>query len=201
MGLPEAVDALRRQWPQVLASLEADAARRLTALRQDIEAGRPLGGPAALELARILLSLPDNHPVRRTLLTTSTRLAGGTGPPPARQGARAVQPEAEAALLGAPSYSPLQVRRAGFDPHDALLIRLAGPDGAIRLPAFQFDADGGPVPVVMEINELLDAEHDPWGVADWWLSHNTWIGASPAQALGRMDDEALLRVARNVMED
>ncbi len=66
------------------------------------------------------------------------------------------------------------------------LIRLRGEGGRLRLPAFQFAGPGEPWPVVSAVNTLLDAGHDPWGVADWWCSPNAWLGGSrqPRELLG-----------------
>lgn len=47
--------------------------------------------------------------------------------------------------------------------------------------------------------QLLDAAEDPWGVADWWLGANAWLGAVPAQLLGRVADDVLLDAARAVL--
>ncbi|HVS12140.1 MAG TPA: hypothetical protein VMS76_19925 [Planctomycetota bacterium] len=44
-------------------------------------------------------------------------------------------------------------------------------------PAFQFDLARKRVrPVVAEVNQLLEAAEDPWGVASWWVSPNGWLG-------------------------
>jgi hypothetical protein len=80
------------------------------------------------------------------------------------------------------------------------LIRLPRPDGGAQLPAFQFGPSGAPWPVVREINELLDAAGDPWGVACWWVDPHERLDAAPAALLGRSED-ALIRLAATTVEE
>jgi hypothetical protein len=124
--------------------------------------------------------LPDLAPVAPAAMS-----AGQAGP-----GA------AQAWLLTAPARTEQQVREAGGDPSRPDLIRLTGADRAVVLPAFQFSQDGGPVPVVAEVNLLLGAAGDPWGVADWWLGQNVWLNGAPADLLGRVPDAELVRAAQ-----
>lgn len=77
-----------------------------------------------------------------------------------------------------------QVRAQGEDPDRKFLIKLPAPDGQDRLPAFQFGSDGRALDVVLDVNERLDADGDPWGVADWWLGGNAWLNAAPADLIG-----------------
>ena len=109
--------------------------------------------------------------------------------------------EAQESILAAPSVTEAQVRDRGVDPGSPGLIRLSGTAGDIRLPAFQFGPGGHPYPVVTQINVLLDAGDDPWGVADWWLGLNGWIDAIPAESIGRVDDETLIAAARAVFQE
>ncbi|MFF8774536.1 hypothetical protein [Kitasatospora sp. NPDC015120] len=100
-------------------------------------------------------------------------------------------------LLAADSVSAADYRAGGHDPADPGLIRLTDRQGAVRLPAFQFDdVSGHPLPVVVAVNRLLDADDDPWGVADWWLGTNAWLDAVPARLLGTTGEHALLAAAR-----
>lgn len=103
-----------------------------------------------------------------------------------------------AGLLRAPALTEEEVRRRGADPGDPGLIGLERADGARQWPAFQFAPDGGAVPVVREVNQLLDAAANPLGAADWWLSRNSWLGDQPSQLLGRVPDDYLVRAARAV---
>jgi hypothetical protein len=102
-------------------------------------------------------------------------------------------------LLAAPALSAAELRRRGGDPGQRYLIRLDGRDGP-RYPVFQFDAASRPLPVVLRINALLDADLDPWGVADWWLGPSAWLDRTPAESIGRVADEQLLGMARGVAE-
>jgi hypothetical protein len=97
---------------------------------------------------------------------------------------------AEAAIeriLMAPMLSDL-----GRGVDAAGLIALPTDEGTVY-PAFQFDDLGVPIPVVVEINGVLGASEDPWGVADWWLAVDADLGASPAD-LARGDVEAAARL-------
>lgn len=69
-------------------------------------------------------------------------------------------------------------------------------------PAFQFDERGVPIPLVLEVNALLGAESDPWGVADWWESVDESLSARPADLLaGTAEDLGRLsRAARALVE-
>jgi hypothetical protein len=197
MSVPAAIAALVKRWETTVDDLPDE---RLRAILRAAE--RPGTGPADLAVVRsaahaiadeLTAALPRRHPVRQAL-SGGVRLASGRSTweaTPARLAAIAVAAEvaladraAEAALLAAPM-------RTGGVPAEDHLIRL-GPD---RTPAFQFDGAGRPVPVVLEINRLLDAQGDPWGVADWWLCANLWLDGVPAELLGNVDDRILVMAA------
>jgi hypothetical protein len=116
-----------------------------------------------------------------------SEVSGEAGEPPA---------DAESWLLAAPALTEQQVREQGGDPGGDDLIRLPARDGQIVLPAFQFGPVCRPLPVVAAINRLLEAAEDPWGVADWWLGQNAWLGGIPSELLGSVDDDLLVRAAR-----
>lgn len=62
-----------------------------------------------------------------------------------------------------------------------------------RYPQFQIDAKDHEVrPEVAEVNQLLDASHDPWGVASWWLS--------PSPRLDDQQSPADLAVSSNIVQ-
>ncbi|GAA2253965.1 hypothetical protein GCM10010415_12690 [Streptomyces atrovirens] len=103
-------------------------------------------------------------------------------------------------LLAEPALDPDTVERRGGSPYSPDLIRLRGAGGRLRLPSFQFSEDALPWLTVLEVNALLDADHDPWGAADWWLSANAWLGTSPARLLGTGRDRQLVETARFLME-
>ncbi|MFE6868147.1 DUF3168 domain-containing protein [Kitasatospora sp. NPDC057692] len=100
-------------------------------------------------------------------------------------------------LLAADSVTAASYRADGHDPADPDLIRLTDRQGTVRLPSFQFDGvSGRPLPVVVAVNRLLDADDDPWGVADWWLGSNAWLDTVPARLLGTAGEHTLLAAAR-----
>ncbi|MEU8732328.1 hypothetical protein ACJ7VE_22715 [Streptomyces sp. PB17] len=103
-------------------------------------------------------------------------------------------------LLAEPALDPETVERHGGSPYAPDLIRLRGTGGRLRLPRFQFSEDALPWLAVLEVNALLDADHDPWGAADWWLSANAWLGTSPVRLLGTGRDAQLVETARFLME-
>ncbi|MFC0451731.1 hypothetical protein [Rhodococcus jostii] len=77
--------------------------------------------------------------------------------------------------------------------------------GRYLYPSFQFDSATAKVrPVVAEINQLLNAKHDPWGVSSWWISPSGWLqgGQSPADlaAEGGQDDR-IRDIAHDLMAD
>ncbi len=64
-------------------------------------------------------------------------------------------------------------------------------------PSFQFDAARAQVhPVVAQVNRLLGAADDPWGVASWWISdHPRLDGASPRDLVGGQRQDDLVALA------
>lgn len=103
-------------------------------------------------------------------------------------------------LLAAPAVDGDTVLRAGGDPYAPGLVRLRGEGGVLRLPAFQFSEGTLPWLTVLEVNEVLRADTDPWGAADWWLSENAWLGTEPVRLLGTPDDRRLAATARHLVE-
>jgi hypothetical protein len=107
--------------------------------------------------------------------------------------------EAMTRLAAAPALSAADLRVRGGDPRQQHLIRLDGQDGP-RFPLFQFDAAGRPHQLVLSINALLDADSDPWGVADWWLGPHAWLDQTPAESIGQISDHVLLATAQAMIE-
>lgn len=101
-------------------------------------------------------------------------------------------------LLAAPALTAPP--EEGPDAHDPRLVRLRGVGGAVLLPAFQFRSPRQPWPVVLAVNEVLDAARDPWGAADWWLSPNAWLTAAPASLLGSGREAELPLVASHLTD-
>jgi hypothetical protein len=48
--------------------------------------------------------------------------------------------------------------------------------GQDRFPAFQFDGDGKPLPIIKKVLEMLPASRTPWQTAFWFVSSNSWLG-------------------------
>lgn len=209
--------AAAAEWDELYPLLAPDAlqqlARLLSALRVE---GGEAAERAALLAARLLgEQLPDRFPGESRL--TESRLTESLEAPVAGHlgfsaddlavlvldGHRMVGPvlgEVRVRLLAAPSVGDAEVLEGGCDPYAPGLIRLHGAGGLVRLPAFQFTPDGGPRAVVREVNELLDADHDPWGAADWWLSPNVWLDDIPERLLGTPQEQRLLAAAQFLIE-
>lgn len=69
-------------------------------------------------------------------------------------------------------------------------------------PIFQFDNAGELRPIVDEVNRLLGATSDPWGVASWWLESNIWLGdRRPIDLVDGPQEVRLLRAARLLLRD
>lgn len=61
-------------------------------------------------------------------------------------------------------------------------------------PAFQFDSATHSLrPAVREVNMALDAAHDPWGAASWWVSASGVLGGrAPKDLLGQPEASTVL---------
>lgn len=157
------------------------------------------GGVATPQVADSLLRL-------RLLVLRNDR-AGSAGPPAAwpRTGYPAELTEfdrqVQTRLLDLPFLNMGELRSRAIDPDDARLIRLVNPGREVQYPAFQFTADGGPWPVVQEVNEQLDALTDPWGVTCWWVDPHAVLAVAPATLLGRGQDDLLRQAAADVEVD
>ncbi|TDD82639.1 hypothetical protein [Actinomadura rubrisoli] len=221
MPIEHALAALRDHWSDVAARLDEASLATLVALvgeYDDADADGRLD--IALELVMDLGEmLPASHPVRRALAQGDMLTRGSATSDPAEvlglfdnlfadlaecAGAasaldRAVR-ETEARLLESPAFTARELRDLGRDPADAALIRLPGPAGEQRLPAFQFDETGAPRPVVLRINALLGADLDPWGAASWWLDRDARLNEAPSRLIGNVPDDDLVAVAMAVVE-
>jgi len=217
MAVEDALAALREHWDDVIAQLAPQEARELRRLIGELTG--PGRESAAEQIADILATgLPARHPVRRALASgdlstpavldweavafelferSGLPLGGGSepdDPPLATEILRIVTER----LLASPALSEQQVREHGTDPADPGLIRLTRPDGVRQWPAFQFAPGNGLLPVVRAINMMLHAARDPIGVADWWLSRNSWLDGRPSELLGQIPDRDLLGAARAI---
>lgn len=70
-------------------------------------------------------------------------------------------------------------------------------------PAFQIDFRNRRVaPVVAQVNQLLGAVDDPWGVASWWISPSTRLGGqAPRDLLGSDHEPDLMALARAELDE
>ncbi len=205
MTFMDAVAVLSSRWRAMSEELDEPARQRLDALTarhrrvNDRDVSR-----AWHEIVEFALNhLPAASGIRRDLLTAlevPRRGAGQDTLAPLPGSALTALPSIEDWIGAAKAYSPAHVQRMGADPEQPGLIRIPRPDGRPALPAFQFTRAGEPNPVVLRINRLLGADDDPWGVADWWLCPNVWLGATPAHVLDTVDDDVLVAAAAVVTE-
>lgn len=204
MASDDVIYALIDRWDEVQKLLSPAARVRLAGYLDDLAETRDdadLAEILGLIAGLLYDELPADDPIRAAWTRSTTRGVGLKDWPgiTARLMDRAqpVRLEAQEWLLAAPAMPPGKV--PGPDrPH---LIRLVRPDGSVHVPAFQFDAAGLAHRIVIEVNQVLDADDDPWGAADWWLGPNAWLDAAPAARIGQVSDDALLSVARDLSAD
>jgi hypothetical protein len=69
-------------------------------------------------------------------------------------------------------------------------------------PVFQFEVQKSRLrPIVSEVNKLLDALDDPWGLASWWITPSERLdGKSPKDMLGKANEREVLDLAKAELE-
>ena len=73
-------------------------------------------------------------------------------------------------------------------------------DRGYRYPKFQFDQEQSDVyEVVRDVNEMLDAAEDPWGVASWWFTPVARLGGRPADLVGLRDDTEIIAASKALL--
>jgi hypothetical protein len=212
------IEALAKYWLDVIACLGSEdlpiLADQVDRLKDAALDNPPAAHAFLADLMHFLRDrLAEGHPVRQAMppfwaaalppddLSGLAGVLAGLSLPLGLPSVTASAPQAGDSepvgwLFSLSSLTERQVADSGVRPQRDDLIRLPGPDRQSVLPAFQFDADGRPLPIVIEVNLLLDAKSDPWGVADWWLSENAWLGRVPAEMLGGLADSDLISAAR-----
>ena len=87
-----------------------------------------------------------------------------------------------AAALGSSATNPREFARSWRGRPGLLALRRGH---RFVFPAFQFDRPRNRIwPIVAEINGLLDAQQEPWAVASFWFTHDSSLGARPADLVG-----------------
>ena len=108
-----------------------------------------------------------------------------------------LKPGDAALALGARATNREKVRRLR---ERSSLLGLPSGSGFLY-PAFQFDAARRRLfPEVIEVNELIDAAGDPWGVASWWMAENARIAERPVNCVGTERAPDLVRAAGALVE-
>jgi hypothetical protein len=109
---------------------------------------------------------------------------------------RMLEPRAAAQALGASAGNRQKV--ADLRQRSVLLGLPHG--NRYLFPAFQFDLARKRVhPAAAEVNQLLAAARDPWGVASWWITPNTWIGGERPMDLATTRHAAEVRAAAETL--
>jgi hypothetical protein len=180
-----------------LASLQPAAAGQAWGYRPGATVDRPVDVPEGDQAHFLAWGQQLLHEAAVSQPTTTQSLFGQAwSQETAGDRAAGIRASAQARLLS----GDLRVDRPEA-PTDARVIAFATEHG-IGYPAFQFDRDGRLPAVVAEINALLGATDDPWGVADWWLSVDTSLGGRPADLIGggSVDHDRLRQAARDLLE-
>jgi hypothetical protein len=201
MALPDVLEELVRSWPERLDRMDDSSIRTVwSELSRLLHTGQ--WDPADLLQAA---SVSPDDPIWSALEAQSTRRLGRPDPeilvvaaelrmliefktPPAGPGkapsvsVEDVADEAEASVLDVPS-------RVVASGHVAGVVVVPSAKQFVA-PSFQFGPDGKVLPTVAEVNRILDADDDPWGVASWWLSPHAALHGIPADQLrsGRAAD-------------
>ena len=214
MAIEDALAALPEHWDDVSGRLGAAKTEELRGLADQLEG--PARKRAMARIAALLVEgLPPEHPVRRALVEgylftpatldlaalTETMRGLAAEPVAGEHPGGQIVADVTGRLLRAPALSADEVRRRGGDPADPGLIRLDRADGGQQWPAFQFAPGGGPLAVVRQVNQLLDAARYPLGAADWWLSRNGWLGEPPSLLIGTVPDDQLVRAAQAIRSE
>lgn len=108
-----------------------------------------------------------------------------------------LRPGDAALALGARATNREKVRRLR---ERSALLGLPSGNGFLY-PAFQFDtARRRLFPEVIEVNELIDAAGDPWGVASWWMGENARLAERPIDCVGTERTSELVEAAGALVE-
>ena len=205
---------MAQRWPVYAAAM---AAARREAIRRQLADAVHTGDwdPEAL-LGDLLAEVPETDEAWELLRRRPTRRTTVEEPIRALAAAR-LRRAIEAAPEPSDPQAPFRYPALSDDPqalevdafrrlYAAPIVTFASgvvPPGAIdleagRSPAFQFAHAGKLLETVAEINDLLDAQADPWGAASWWLLPHSSLPLIPADALLLGDPESVLRAARAV---
>jgi hypothetical protein len=208
MAVADVLAGLADQWDRVDAALNPEDRSELRRLIVELQAvdDRDEQGRrrAQSEIAQLLMrSLPKSDP----LVVLGDRLATATDVTPRSLvfllRSRMSEPgqlPASQRILSEPWDTAVDLRDRGVDPDLPDLIRLDHSRHDYAVPSFQFDPEGQPIPVVLAVNEVLDAFHDPWGAAYWWLHRNVWLAARPSDLIETESPETLLAAAVAAVE-
>lgn len=210
---------LAEHWHDALSGLGETGRARL----EELLAATGPTDPTELraELEDLLLdALPPDHPLI-VMLRNRFRFDAGAARPDPSEGRSAAIPLRDWLSARLPAAAPEEepwtwmhrrVRerllalpwRPGEDAAIArwrdLLVRLDGPSG-LQVPTFQLDEEGHAWPELLEVNRLLDAGRDPWGVCCWWVDPHAELGHPPVDLLGTDRASWLVPLARRTVED
>lgn len=147
-------------------------------------------GAARAQLADLVDRLsPPVEPLAEGLLLQARRNAAERAAFLTEQGA--LTPEQVADLAGSSARNRHET--ASRLKRDGRAFSVGYRDGSLY-PAFQFDADGRPRPVVARVLEVTDL--DGWALALWFTTPSGWLGGAVPVALLDAEPDAVVDAAR-----
>jgi len=149
-----------------------------------------------------LILLDFREQTRRKSSATIARMSPESMPEPIKAAdMEALVRESHARMASMPVLSAANSSR--FEQQHIGQSYICLPHGNKRLiPLFQVNSAGKLDSLVGEVNDLLGALSDPWGVMAWWTRENVWLGGTPLASLGKGQQEAISAAARHaVCED
>ena len=205
MSLADAIRTLADEWPTLVRHLTPLEQR---VVRQQLAAAVHGGAwdPAAL-LEAALTDQPSQHPAWLALLKRSTRRSSSDRDDQSvLVAAMRLRLAVELTEADSPPDEPDEAERRAEERIFEAPMRdlrdeqhpgvLALPQGTRRLaPVFQFDSDGHVRSDVAAVNEILQADDDPWGTASWWLCPHASLNAIPADEIVLGEPERVLAAA------
>ena len=72
--------------------------------------------------------------------------------------------------------------------------------GQLLFPAFQFDAQGKPLPVIERLLTILAPANNEWAIAIWLITPNGWLGGQRPVELLMSDPDAVCEAARDEVD-
>jgi hypothetical protein len=225
MGTREALRAVTDDWERIEARLSARQLRQLALFNaevpEDFDPGEYLLSVLSevLEPNDVVWEELRNSPSRRALSLEGDVLRSGAGSDPNEfltENLQSVFADVVRRVLD-PGFVDDAAADAIQEGFERTLLQLGVKEvderrigiitcwmrGRYVQPLFQFRSVEDEVlwPVISTVNEQLGVADDPLGACGWWLSHNAWLGATPADLLGTAREGAIREAADQLSND